>query len=92
MKHTKGPWEVKSYSNSNKKFVVTKHGTIIHEFVDALAVDVSNAQLIAAAPELLEALKYAIQDLEDLKRQGVNMQGVSLKAFKNAISKAEGKE
>jgi hypothetical protein len=57
MKHTPGPWEVGG-AFSNKTYVVAGEGCIARcddgeEGYDHLA----NARLIAAAPDLLEALK-----------------------------------
>jgi hypothetical protein len=44
----------------------------------------SNAKLIAAAPELLEALQLLLNDLQE---RGVNMQGDAIKIANEAIKK-----
>ena len=57
MKHTKGPWTAKTYSNTNKCFVVA-NGSIIYEEITQNSNMISaNARLIAAAPELFEVLQ-----------------------------------
>lgn len=75
--YTPGPWEV---GRKIARFVYAKNGTPICE-CDSMgemedlvgarkslisAMEIANARLIAAAPELLEALQYAIRQVPDL--------------------------
>jgi hypothetical protein len=56
---------------------------------------VSAANLIAAAPELLQACKFALQQLEGSKpKSGVHASSLlaDIEIVKSAIAKAEGKE
>ena len=55
MEHTLGPWKV---SNAYKDYIVNKKGTIIAQ------VKEKDAQLIASAPEMLEALKEELISLQ----------------------------
>ena len=91
MKHTPGPWEV--LNNYVKKVgggviaTTSRNGSIcrFEEDVGSLH-DAANARLIAAAPELLEALKDARQQLIALCSENDVPDSVNL-----AIAKAEGK-
>ncbi len=59
--HTPGPWE---YALSTDKYVIRtglNKGAPIGFTTGAIRVAQANARLIAAAPELLEALQYLIQ-------------------------------
>lgn len=87
MKHTPGPWLI-----SSSVMVVTKDGKIISQPVTGIAELqlplkelMANASLIAAAPELLEACKYAKAALlaDDNEKMAI------LK-LQQAITKAEG--
>ena len=57
-KHTPGPWETLTFSNHELQtdFAMVKIGSRAH-MVGCSEEDKANARLIAAAPELLEALK-----------------------------------
>lgn len=75
-KHTPGPWEAKWSKYSEGKYLVqTKHPSnrVIASFDDdgdgAGEQSIADAHLIAAAPELLEALKAAHKDLKTASRQ-----------------------
>ena len=65
MKHTKGPWELATMSGTDLPAIIGgKPGPIIAEITKWTSVGQSdpdtiqaNARLIAAAPELLEALR-----------------------------------
>jgi hypothetical protein len=64
MKHTKGPWYV-SPEIKTGIYADTEDGTVyvcdMPEFVD-WETRLANAKLIAAAPEMLEALEYIIAE------------------------------
>jgi hypothetical protein len=49
--------------------------------------DYANALVLSAAPDMLDALKASVHELEYLERQG--LQVLALQRVKNAIAKAE---
>lgn len=68
VKHTPGPWEV-AYLDENGQSVVkgehTEIATCWHHCVGSIEAQMhANARLIAAAPDLLEALIEAAETLE----------------------------
>jgi RNase P/RNase MRP subunit p30 len=71
--HTPGPWRVRTTTRQDGKGgfkvydVVTKHIGLRITQLKGLSPKIrANANLIAAAPEMLEALKEAREDLEDI--------------------------
>jgi hypothetical protein len=112
--HTKGPWEIASYRNFFGFSIWSPHGPCIAErwyqherTADQDAEMEANAHLIAAAPDLLEAAKLAIDSLThsvpgDCWSNGPNTGDVvedhivcpgcrALNSLTKAIAKAEGK-
>lgn len=95
-KHTPGPWDIGKdaigdltiykYASQTHiaKVIINPHG---NEDVGR-----ANAQLIASAPELLEACRLAVVDYE-YQNEGYAPRPDTpvIKALKQAISKAEGK-
>ena len=91
-KHTPGPWRV-----GDGSFVIGNHpapgitgSDDVHHYGGHLiceSVSQANARLIAAAPELLEAAKQALQVFVD---QGWDDDLSAAKSLKAAIAKAEG--
>jgi len=64
MSHTPGPWQIegKYQGDTGSLYLSTMHPMPIFELqpiVGTEAEHIANAQLIAAAPDLLAALKYA---------------------------------
>ena len=93
MKHTPGPWRVESANRQNFFFgiwaQVTKTGSMEIARVSGLAeFDRANANLIAAAPELLEACKEALAEFEWIGPREAT--SVSQDILTKAIAKAEG--
>lgn len=100
MKHTKGQWNVSSSS-----LVVSEEGKMISnclQFISIPELSISleeaeaNAHLIAAAPELLEALKSAVNLIDTLtdnieSEEAIEIYGQYYTGFLNAINKAEGR-
>lgn len=105
-KHTPGPWQFGYEDHSGPEFIVSKSGKTVatlrwgcscckntpENFLDMTPEERGNARLIAAAPELLEALQQiAVLDA------GVGNFKVSARVRKAAniarvaIAKAEGK-
>lgn len=92
--HTPAPWSVnpqKQWSNGNKVFEINfgEDGEVIGEGVYTKA----DAQLIAAAPDLLEALKTMIDFSNTWGKEWFsNEQWQQIENAKNAYNKALGKE
>ena len=91
MKHSPGPWKVEYYSwvrAADGEAVCHGIGEIKYgRTVEAqLLLAEANARLIAAAPDLLEAAKYAMAECVDL------IATVPGNLLEKAIAKAEGKE
>lgn len=85
-KHTPGPWKLDRTNWRKSGFImhtVISKDCIIAPIQECLEVE-ANAQLISAAPELLEALEWAIT-------QNVLPTGVKLDAAIFAVMKAGGK-
>ena len=59
--HTAGPWD-KEWSEDEQAYTITK-GLYV---VAAMVPNKSNARLIAAAPDLLDALEYLLQQTVDM--------------------------
>lgn len=77
MSHTPGPWKVDEDGH------IEAHGGIVCMLIDTdytIAQDKQNAALIAAAPDLLEALRGILKIRS----------GRTVKAARAAIAKAEG--
>ena len=101
MKHTKGPWEVRNQRVWNPSL---KCGDIAHIYCKSTSknqdfandeMGQANAQLIAAAPDLLEAVKeldIAWNTWTELARsQHGNQFDTAVGMAREAIKKAEGK-
>ena len=97
MKHTPGPWlvsstfgedlEIVTYSEGHRFFIATV------EYADRASVEVANANLIAAAPALLEALDGMIQCIDayhDTSRPIPSHLSAWYGAGRSAIAQAEG--
>lgn len=86
MTHTPGPWEVGSFSSVNAISDTNVKFRIADATNEYIGIDQSdaNARLIAAAPELLEAL-------EEIVSKENHWDGNLTKAIK-AIAKAKGRE
>lgn len=84
-KHTPKPWNV--YSNQKKTlFGITNYGAAKRITVGPSVTNEHDARLIAAAPELLEALELA-----DAALSGANMDmKIVEKRIKSALAKAKG--
>ncbi|WP_241356379.1 hypothetical protein [Pseudomonas aeruginosa] len=94
-KHTPGPWEIERYSDGLIQIVgdvriVSDDEENVTTVVEAVARgDEANARLIAAAPELLEALTEAAEILWVLGQIGPSPTALEKSAeFKSLIAKA----
>ena len=91
-KHTQGKWEVKT-PNYSFQTIESEYGkvcTLSHQFGTDEAE--ANAHLIAAAPELLEALEMALEWIDALPKeiQLPEMPGFDRDEIDNLIAKAKG--
>lgn len=86
-KHTPGPWEVAYQDKNGQSVVKGEHievATCWHHCVGSIEKEMhANARLIAAAPDLLDALKQAV------KLNGFREFNDHIPAMKAAIAKAE---
>ena len=64
MTHTPGPWSYSQESVDPEWWIVTIKGGLIVANVNAHLCQVANARLIAAAPDMLEALTEAAKYFE----------------------------
>ena len=92
--HTKGPWEVGQFSGMRGMGflpILNSDGAFIAKVLTTrMNNGKSNAQLIAAAPELLEACRWMCQVIETINQE--YWDGVSLStilAMANSTTKAE---
>jgi predicted MarR family transcription regulator len=91
-KHTPGPWVVYDDSNDGKtnRIEIAAWGkTVARIYHSVPAEDLPNARLIAAAPDLLEALKDTLQLLEVYCG---DFEEATRKQARAAIAKAEGQK
>lgn len=80
MNHTPGPWAV--YQLNGNRWVQSDQGTAVARVITDSKAD---AHLIAAAPEMLSALKIWI-------RERPSTAGKTLEMIDQAIARAEGKQ
>lgn len=90
MKHTKGPWRVELNTcievwNQNTHICDLSGDHESHTEVN----DLANARLIAAAPDMLEALEVALETLLE-QPDLVGDADMSVRTIKSAIAKARG--
>lgn len=90
MKHTPGPWEVGDLDQNSQRIVRSEHIEICtcwHHCVGSIEKQMeANARLIAAAPEMYEALKAAEEWLS-----GWASAEPYLETIRAALLKAEGR-
>lgn len=94
-KHTPGPWTIREHPNSGAGVYIEPG---IGEVYGAGRIPAANARLIAAAPELLEAMNAALDalscegDYEHLSRRSSGEQiDAAHSLLFAAIAKAEGR-
>jgi hypothetical protein len=96
-KFTPGPWDIDGF-NISKVIAKNKDGRYrlicdchlgVNSFLENFNENVANAHLIAAAPELLEACKKALAELDFLKDYSPT-RGKTAKLISDIIAKAEG--
>lgn len=92
-KHTPGPWYAKG-SSENRAWEVAERNTgeLVAELNTIDATGEADARLIAAAPDLLAALRGLVRDIEGReKRTGITQMGTAIDAARAALAKAEGR-
>lgn len=101
--HTPGPWYVKTVATDTPELPGSEqHATVAHQPTGSLvaivslkgmaAVDNANAALIAAAPELLEALREVVAEATAFEeKRGYPMARPWVRLARAAIAKAEGR-
>lgn len=86
MTHTPGPWTFRAQGEANEYCLMTADGrwllAFLHNGEEWTAKQVANARLIAAAPDLLAALK----DMETARHNGFDLPWGTVS---QAIKKAE---
>lgn len=103
IKHTPGPWKVeKELTSRTGEWLIAKDAgdrgrwIAIAETVPATGKELANARLLAASPELLEALSDALADFDNWAAHEDNYQHEHLVAWaekaRAAIAKAKGEE
>lgn len=89
-KHTPGPWHIdpiKAHANGNRR-IMAEQCTPIAVVPEQLAAD---ARLIAAAPDLLDALNAALDEIDRLYAEGYDEPEWAAQA-RAAVAKAAGDE
>ena len=96
MSHTPGPWENIYINEKNTAVAFMPSTEQLKVCLDKEETMRENARLIAAAPELLQALKCALADLEgsldDYEEHDWDAHVKSIKEARLAISKATGEK
>ena len=90
MKYTKGPWR---YEESTKTIRSPENYWLATmDSWDGAVDHTANAHLMAAAPEIIEACRLAIQALKNVRAAGETAYLPIIKQGERAINKAEGRE
>lgn len=97
MAHTPGPWKLVKGAACTSVRGLNGERVCDDESYYPQAVDEDDMVLIAAAPEMLAALKASARALEYVERQhseitGAFQRGTSLKLVHDAIAKATGQQ
>ena len=80
MSHTPAPWKIDGAHSTRVLLINDAKGYAIGEIVDTR--NPANAKLIAAAPDLLEALLTALPYVEDHEGSNVYKRGAVARALK----------
>ena len=98
MKHSKGPWKIGTYANTNKAYLCDSEGSIFYEETtsDIPANPSLRAHLIAAAPKMLEMLEKLLPDICEYRHfypdQGDENPHPAISELINLIKKAKGEK
>lgn len=92
--HTQGPWTLHDLDENNpgREWSIVTTGPIAYVTTEPSDTGIANARLIASAPELLEAIKIARNELYRVREATYQAtpSAESIAACNYAISKAEG--
>ena len=95
VKHTPGPWQWTQHFDPTISIYKDGFGTLARLYDSAAGTGKANARLIAAAPDLLEALKTLVPMLDEWHKEHPDCVGDkephAIKAARAAIAKATGK-
>jgi len=97
-KHTPGPWIVSDETRENFVWILDENSDtgvcMVHTDTDSKDESDANARLIAAAPELLEALEsmldYLKRQAKENSRREWALHNAHAEFMRNAIAKATG--
>lgn len=81
MNYTKGEWQIGRYGNNRFEILADKRVAIVDTW--------DNANLIAAAPDMYEALKGLVDDW--VITNGERVSESTMRIIYNSLAKAEGK-
>ena len=93
-KHTPGPWNFYDDSNdgkTNRIEIVAVGKTVARIYHSVPAEDLPNARLIAAAPDLLNALKRILDEPNNTMSDGKALKEI-IRIARAAIAKATGEQ
>lgn len=98
--HTPGPWKVEPIESQRSLVYCRINGSQSLGFAGVYKLDdkecqnecLANANLIAAAPELLEALETAVSWYQEWLELGPDAGDLSLDTLRKAIAKAKGEQ
>lgn len=97
-KHTPGPWMIQSATRNYDNFKIEAEGWgIITNIEDNSNESESNARLIAAAPEMLEALKDLLSEFDARNEEFIDIRvgyfkdTAGIAYTRTIIAKAEGR-
>ena len=89
--HTPAPWSVIKGSPQAGIITAPNRSLGIAEVFGGGETDIANARLIAAAPFLLEALRFLLADYVAINGEKLTQSPVPIRIAMAAIAKAEGK-
>jgi len=83
--------QVKTWDGNDDERIVCRFPTGTGQFSNTGRENLANASLIAAAPELLSALRFLLADYEAIRGEELTHSGVPADIARAAIAKAEGR-
>jgi len=90
MTHTPGPWTLATAHDARVILVNDRNGNAVGELVYSDTRNPADARLIAAAPDLLAALRTMMREYECLRYEQPERWPEAAKAARAAIARATG--